>query len=357
MSSTTAADHSTPPTASGGPPEAPGSHSTSAGDVETATEAAEGDKGPSDGKPVRTYCFFLHQLQLLDMKVMQANDGASPALPNADSGGPATTITTPPLSESAKHGKAATQNAEGDRGQSDGKKVRGHYLFCLPFAILKPVRAKPITAPGTLAKLEARSSLDQVKLVQRTTEARLGFATMNLFAPGRDYDLGQYNNRAMNVKAVEKLVAAFDENGVHHYAYPLPVAVKREWLDPSKLTDTAVGAHPVSWNVDVPGDTVVLGGQHRWAAMNSFQTLLQDRKKRLQKEIGALEAKARASEEAPPVKKSKKAAKGNEGAPNETLAEKQEELEHCTFRLAMLGPWTIELFDLGEYSISVSHFR
>lgn len=199
----------------------------------------------------------------------------------------------------------------------------------------------------------AEKQSKELALKKEMAAARLGYATVNLLNPGVQLSFGQYNNRALNKKAVSDLVHSFRGMGIQHEDHPMPVAVKVDWVDPGCLVQNADDndLKAVQWTSKVQGaEVTVLGGQHRHAAVQGFKKQLEVEAAKLKTALSKKQKKLNDIGDGGDVTRKGKAAvkKEAEGALRSELADMADKLAKIKSLLSEIGTWTVELYDIGE---------
>lgn len=146
---------------------------------------------------------------------------------------------------------------------------------------------------------------------------------------------GKYNDRGINIKAMQQMQDSFVRGAMRRWHEPIPVLVRREWLDGVDQLEQ-VGTEDVlmkletvvRWTNDVRGKRVdYLNGRHRSLAAAAA-------KKQVMKEKAEME-------------------KNDEDAKQATMT-KLERLSHLKVKervtsvLPMLGTWVAVFYDISE---------
>src|SRR5882757_3536753 len=112
-------------------------------------------------------------------------------------------------------------------------------------------------------------------------KARLGFGKAAIIGDGAvmAMQFGKWNDHALDPTGVRRIQDAFEREGRRWYEHPLPVLVKREWVDLSSLENTLQARDrlkEVVWS-EAAKDQVIIacGGNHCMAALKeTYQKLL-----------------------------------------------------------------------------------
>ncbi|RDX39429.1 hypothetical protein OH76DRAFT_1491170, partial [Lentinus brumalis] len=209
--------------------------------------------------------------------------------------------------------------------------------------------APPLERMALMAEKQSK----EMALKKEMAAARLGYATVNLLNPGVQLSFGQYNNRALNKKAVSDLVHSFRGMGIQHEDHPMPVAVKVDWVDPGCLVQNADDNElkAVRWTSKVQGaEVTVLGGQHRHAAVQGFKKQLEVEATKLQTALSKKQKKLNDIGDGGDVTRKGKAAVKKEaaGALRTELADMADKLATIKSLLGEIGTWTVELYDIDK---------
>lgn len=125
---------------------------------------------------------------------------------------------------------------------------------------------------------------------KQAEEALLGYAKFPLFGHNSvSLHFGRWNTRPVAPDMVRKLKESMQKQGVRWWAFPMPIAIKREWIDIGELamTQDAGTNLPLLVLTKAGRDQVMegLGGRHRRSAVKSLMHDAQEELTKLERKI------------------------------------------------------------------------